>query len=140
MSCRSPSITFDQIFFSAFVNFSRSAMNSIVSSSEEARVVQLFVSTKPRNDFNYMGFTPLIYFSKLGVGFSSRLAFFQRLLQKVFESHGTYWVQLIFYQRSSWDYLRALLNPKFLLSSASLSETSLIRICGEKCHNYYCNN
>ena len=33
--------------------------------------------------------------------------------------------------RSTWDYLRALLRPKFLLSSASLSEPSLLRVCGK---------
>ena len=33
--------------------------------------------------------------------------------------------------RSTWDYLRALLSPKFLLSSASLSEESVCWICGK---------
>ena len=32
--------------------------------------------------------------------------------------------------RSTWEYLRALLRPKFLLSSASLSDASLSRVCG----------
>ena len=32
--------------------------------------------------------------------------------------------------RTTWDFLRALLRPQFLLSSASLSDASVLRICG----------
>ena len=48
------------------------------------------------------------------------------------EFHKSYFVYMSYFFtiRSTWEYLRALLKPKFLLSSASLSDASLIRVCG----------